>query len=514
VYLNFTCAPKQLAMRLLIFTATFYFAWSLAAFAQSIPALPNSGRNCGIVPYFTALQQQHPEFIRMQQQAAQAIQAALQAKPGSGQQLRQATITIPVVFHVVYNTARQNIPDAQLYSQLAVLNADFRRKNADAANTPEYFLPYAADTEIEFCLAQVDPKGNDTNGITRTKTSRASFGLNDDVKHTASGGADVWDRDQYLNIWICETSDEILGYASLPGSPADVDGVVLHFDAIGASPVNTASWAYNGGRTATHEIGHWLGLQHIWGNGSSCTDSDGISDTPNQLEENNGCPDEAHASCDNEPYGDMFQNYMDYTNDACMNLFTKGQAAYMHSVLGSVRSSIPNSLACSRTLRSDFKAASPDDTLAVAGKAISFSDASQGVKATSRLWQFEGGIPSTSTELNPTVTYPLPGKYKVSLTITNGSLSSTETKADYIQVTVDGLVVYPNPTSDFITIEQPARVTVRQVEIRNQLGQRVLAAEARDRVLRVDVRQLPAGIYFLHITSTKGTVIKKISVVR
>lgn len=415
---------------------------------------------------------------------------------------------------MVYNTARQNISDAQLYSQLAVLNADFRRLNADAANTPDYFLPYAADTEIEFCLAVVDPEGNSISGITRTKTSRASFGLNDNVKHTAQGGADAWDRDQYLNIWICEISDDILGYASTPGSPADVDGVVLHFAAIGASPANTARWAYHGGRTGTHEVGHWLGLKHIWGNGSSCTDSDGINDTPNQLEENNGCPGETHASCDNGLYGDMFQNYMDYTDDACMNLFTKGQAAYMRGVLSSVRSSIPNSIACSRTLRSDFKAASLSDTLTVAGKLVFFSDASQGVKATSRLWQFEGGVPSTSTELNPTVTYPVPGKYKVSLTITNDTLSSTETKEQYIQVTVDDLVVYPSPASDFITIEQPARVTVRQVEIRNQLGHRVLTAEVRDRVLRIDVRQLPAGIYFLHITSTNGTVMKKISVVR
>jgi len=500
-------------MRFFIFTTIFSLAWSLTALAQNINALPQQGRNCGIEAYITALQQQRPEFIQMQQQATQAIQEAMQAKP-QGQQLRQASIAIPVVFHVVYNTARQNISDAQLYSQLAVLNADFRRQNADTANTPAYFMPYAADTEIEFCLAQVDPEGNETSGITRTKTSRASFGLNDDVKYTAQGGTDIWDRDRYLNIWVCAISDDILGYASTPGSPADADGVVLHFSAIGAAPANTASWAYNGGRTATHEIGHWLGLQHIWGNGSSCTDSDGINDTPNQLEENNGCPGETHTSCDNEPYGDMFQNYMDYTDDACMNLFTKGQATYMHSVLSSVRSSIPASIACSRTLRSDFKAASLSDTLTVAGKSVFFSDASQGVKATSRLWQFEGGIPSTSTELNPTVTYPVPGKYKVSLTITNGTFSSTETKADYIQVTVDDLVVYPSPASDFITIEQPARVTVRQIEMLNQLGQRVLAAEVRDRVLRIDIHQLPAGIYFLHITSTNGTVIRKVSVVR
>ncbi|WP_242921881.1 M43 family zinc metalloprotease [Pontibacter liquoris] len=501
-------------MRTSILSLLFAFAWACTAYAQGTGKLPGKGRNCAIDTYLLYLQHQRPGVTQMQQQAAQAVQQVLEAKP-RGQNLRKAgAITVPVVFHVVYNTAQQNIPDAQLYSQLAVLNADFRRLNADAAKTPAYFLPYAADTEIEFCLATINPEGNPTTGITRTRTSRAEFSLNDDVKYTAQGGANTWDRDQYLNIWVCELANEVLGYATTPGSPADVDGVVLHFATIGASPANTATWAYNGGRTGTHEVGHWLGLKHIWGNGSSCSDSDGIADTPNQLEENSGCPGEKHITCDDSPNGDMFQNYMDYTDDACMNLFTQGQAAYMQGVLSSVRSTIPRSLGCSNTLRSDFKVAAPSDTLSIAGHEVTFQDASQGIKAVSRVWTFEGGIPGTSTALNPTVTYPVPGKYNVSLTITNGTHSSTETKESYIHVTVNDLVVYPSPASDHITIEQPARVLVRQVEMRNQLGQLVLTAEVRDRVLQLDVRHLPPGVYLLHLTSTNGTVVKKVTVVR
>ncbi len=500
-------------MRPFILTFLLLFTCCVVAWPQRINSFSEEGRNCGTTDYLLHLQQQRPEFSQLQQQAAQAIQHVLQAKP-QGQQQRQATISIPVVFHVVYNTASQNIPDAQLHSQLAILNADFRRQNADVVNTPAHWLPYAADTQIEFCLAQVDPEGNETNGITRTRTSRASFGLNDDVKYAARGGTDIWDRNQYLNIWVCEVSNKVLGYASVPGAPAAVDGVVLHHTAIGAAPANTTPGAYNKGRSGTHEVGHWLGLKHIWGNGASCTDSDGIDDTPNQLEANNGCPSGIQLSCDNGPFGDMFQNYMDYTDDACMNLFTNGQGAYMRSVLSSVRSTVATSITCTRTLSSDFETATADDTLAIAGNAIPFKDMSQGIKAASRVWAFEGGIPTTSTELNPTVSYPVPGKYTVSLTITNGALSSTQTKEHYIHVTVSELTVYPNPATDVITIEQPARVQVSQVVIFNQLGQRVLTAAVQDRVQQVSVRHLPGGIYFLHISSSNGTVVKKVSIIR
>ena len=496
------------ALLLSVFTAL-YFA--LPGFAQQEPLQ----RKCGTEAYIEALKQQHPDFEQLQQQAEQAVQQVLQQQKPNEQYLRQATITIPVVFHVLYNSSTQNISDEQLISQLNILNADFRRQNADAANTPSYFKPFAADTEIEFCLATIDPNGDPTTGITRTQTSRTSFSYTtDDAKYTSKGGKDAWDRSQYLNIWVCKVDDNILGYATPPGAPAATDGVVVHYATVGAPPFNRFASNYNLGRTATHEVGHWLGLRHIWGGGSSCNDSDNIADTPNQYEENTGCPTGIVISCDNAPYGDMYQNYMDYTDDACMNLFTQGQAAYMQAVLGTSRGTVLSSLACSNNLRSDFKTAVAYDTLIAAGSTVKFEDASSGVRPTAYYWEFEGGVPSTSTAQNPTVTYPNPGKYDVKLTITNGLLSSTEVKEDYIHVTVNDLVVYPNPATDFITIEQPARILVRQVELVNHVGQQMLTAEARDRVLRLDVRQLPAGIYFLYITSTNGTVIKKISVVR
>ncbi len=497
---------------ILAFLFSLYFA--AACLGQSINS--DKGRACATTAYIELLKQKDAGFSKRQSEAEQVIQQEL-SRPQQGQNLRSAVITVPVVFHVVYNSAAENISDAQVLSQLRVLNDDFRRQNADAGQTPSYFLPFAADAEIEFCLATTNPDGEPTNGITRTRSTKEEFSYTtDDVKFSKEGGVNGWDPSQYLNIWICNIEGgQIIGYATPPGAARDIDGVVLHYKTIGAAPANPFVTNYNMGRTATHEVGHWLGLRHIWGGGgATCTDSDGITDTPNQEQETVGCPDGIVQSCDNSPYGNMWQNYMDYSNDACMNLFTFGQANYMKAVLNTSRSSIFNSVVCSNTLRSEFRAFNERDTLVIAGTSVRYSDASLGVRPTSWLWEFEGGTPATSTERNPVVRYTKPGKYNVSLTISNGNLSSTEVKEDYIHVTVDDLAVYPNPAVDFITIEQPAKVLVRKVQLLNNLGVAVLDEEVRSRIIRFDTRHLPAGIYFLHIESTNGTELKKISILK
>lgn len=254
--------------------------------------------------------------------------------------------TIPVVIHLVYLTAAQNLTDAQLLSQIDVLNADFRRTNGDAGDTPAAFEAEAADCEINFCMATQDPNGNATNGIERRNTTLASFSSNDNVKFFSSGGLDVWDRDKYLNIWVCNLSGGLLGYAQFPGGAAATDGVVCdyaYFGTIGATP------PFDKGRTATHEVGHWLNCYHIWGDdGTSCNGSDSVSDTPNQADENYGCPTFPTISCSNGPDGDMFMNYMDYTDDACMNLFTSGQKTRMQALFsaGGSREALATSVGC------------------------------------------------------------------------------------------------------------------------------------------------------------------------
>ncbi len=261
---------------------------------------------------------------------------------------RSAVVEIPVVFHVVYRTGAENISDARLMAQLDVLNQDYSRTNADASNTPSAFSGLGADTEIQFCLATRAPNCGNTTGITRTLTSTVSFIDDDKVKSTSTGGIDPWPTDEYLNIWVCNLGNNLLGYAQFPGGNAATDGVVCLYSSVGGPASPGTLTPYHLGRSGSHEVGHWLNLNHIWGDdGSACTGSDNVADTPNQAGSNFGCPSFPNVSCSNGPDGDMFMNYMDYTDDACMNIFTYGQSDRMHACLESFRASLFNSLGCS-----------------------------------------------------------------------------------------------------------------------------------------------------------------------
>lgn len=258
-------------------------------------------------------------------------------------------IVVPIVFHVLYNTNAQNISDQQVLSQLTVLNNDYRRHNADTVNTPDPFKSVAADARIVFCLAKVDPNGKYTTGIIHKHTTSDLFLSDDEMKFSSTGGDDAWDSKKYLNIWVCNLFGRTLGYAVMPGGPAEKDGVVIQYTAFGT--LGTAAAPFNKGRTATHEIGHWLGLKHLWGD-AECGD-DGIADTPPQETSNSNCASFPHlSSCSINSYGDMFMDFMDFTDDACMNMFTRGQANEMRSLfaLGNFRNSFLNSSVCDSSL--------------------------------------------------------------------------------------------------------------------------------------------------------------------
>jgi hypothetical protein len=265
-----------------------------------------------------------------------------------------SVITIPVVFHVVYRTATENISNTRLIEQIAILNQDFRRLNADTNNTPAVFKPFASDIEIEFCLAQRDPEGNPHSGINRIQTTVTSFSTDDRVKGVRTGGVAPWDASKYLNIWTCNISNDILGYAQFPGGAAATDGVVLHYKYTGKTG---ATAPFNKGRTGTHEVGHWLGLYHTFQGGCAGTSStncnsggDQVCDTPPTSAARYGCPSVStiHNTCTETPtdYRDMTMNYMDYVDDGCMNLFTLGQKARMVAVMNGVRASLKTSNGC------------------------------------------------------------------------------------------------------------------------------------------------------------------------
>jgi hypothetical protein len=305
-----------------------------AAFAQS--------RNCSTMEVLERQLQENPAMLQIREQIEQQTQQFIQ----SGGAHDRTVITIPVVFHVVWNTSAENLSDARLMEQLTVLTNDFRRTNADASNTPSAFAGVAADTEVQFCLAQQDPSGNATTGIVRVQTSVTSFSDNDAVKYTSQGGSNAWDRTKYLNFWVCDLGGGLLGYAQFPGGPAATDGVVCDYAYVG---VTGASQPYHLGRTATHEVGHWLNCYHIWGDdGTACTGSDLVGDTPNQSGSTSGCPTFPTVSCSNGPNGNQFMNYMDYSYDACMNMFSAGQKARMQAVLapGGSRASLAASPGC------------------------------------------------------------------------------------------------------------------------------------------------------------------------
>ena len=294
----------------------------------------NAQRNCGATEYLEMQMEQDPKRAIKMEQIERHTRDFLR---NSNERAVNGVITIPVVVHVIYNNSTENISDAQIQSQMDVINADFRRTNSDADNV----WSQAADSEIEFCLATIDPSGNPTNGITRTATSVSAFSTNDNMKFNSSGGKDAWPRDQYLNMWVCDISGGILGYAQFPGGAAATDGVVMDYQYFGT--IGTATAPFDLGRTTTHEIGHWLNLRHIWGDGP-CGADDFVSDTPTSDNPNYGCAI-GHVSCSST---DMVQNYMDYSDDACMNLYTQGQKTRMRALFdtGGFRESLLSSNGC------------------------------------------------------------------------------------------------------------------------------------------------------------------------
>ncbi len=303
---------------------------------------------CSTVSYMEACLSKDPTL-------AIRIKEAEQKKINSASRIFTGVVKIPVVVHNLYHLPEEKISDAQVMSQIEALNTYFRKRNADTAGIPSYFRSLAADCEIEFQLAISDPRKRSTSGIIRKYTPVTSWGPDDKVKFSTEMGDDAWDSKSYLNIWVCNI-DKYAGYAAVPGSDAAKDGIVISYKSFGV----ISSGSYGMGKTAVHEVAHWLGLKHIWGD-AYCGD-DGIDDTPKQASYTTGCPSAIRITCGNAPYGDMYMNFMDLTNDLCLKMFTTGQKEKMRSFFepGGVRESLLNSKGLNMPLISEIPVPTED----------------------------------------------------------------------------------------------------------------------------------------------------------
>lgn len=250
-------------------------------------------------------------------EAIESFTAKYAANNAAARLIAGGIIEIPVVVNVVYKTAAQNISDAQIATQIAVLNADFAATNPDVASIPTIFQGVqAGNTNIRFVLDRTR----------RVATTKTSFTTNDGMKKASGGGVAPLSPTTKLNLWTCNLSNGILGYAQFPGGASTTDGVVILYSAFG---VTSAGAPYNKGRTATHEVGHWLNLRHIWGDATCGNDQ--VGDTPLHTGANYGCPAAGiKSSCTGTPVM-MTMNYMDYTDDLCMYMFSAGQKTRMNA---------------------------------------------------------------------------------------------------------------------------------------------------------------------------------------
>lgn len=315
------------------FTAAFVILLMLGPLAKA-QNRPTCGFTEAIKQHFA----KHPEDLETYRTNRRLIDETVADQSG----FRAPVVyQIPVVVHVVYAHESVNISEEQILSQIAVLNEDFRKLNSDVGNVPNDFSALAADVEIEFCMARFDPDGEWTNGITRTETTITTFSQNTAIMSTSIGGKDAWDRDEYLNIWVSNLNNQILGFAYPIGT--QFEGVVIDYKKFGRGNQFNLDSPYNMGRTATHEVGHYFDLLHLWADNSDCAMDDGVADTPDQEGPNFGCPSHPSVSCSNS--GDMFMNFMDYVDDACMVMFSEGQKARMIAAVEGPGSTLIDELA-------------------------------------------------------------------------------------------------------------------------------------------------------------------------
>lgn len=438
---------------------------------------------------------------------------------------RGADVTIPVVVHVVYNNDTENISDEQVYSQIDVLNRDFNKENSEVANTPNIFANVVADCGIRFQLATRDPQGLATTGIVRHKSSNSVWGVNDDIKLPSKSGFSPWSPSKYLNIYVCDMGTKAIGFSSFPGMPEEVDGIVIDYKAFGTT--GTAKEPFNLGRTCVHEIGHWLGLFHIWGD-TDCG-NDYVEDTPTHKTQNKGCPAfPQYSSCNGVQSVDMTMNFMDYVNDACMYMFTKGQSARMMAIIEKKRSGL---------MSSDALLAAPNRQCTIQNiqaKKIDTETAQltwnnlAGVAAYNLEYRaiYESEWQKTSThtpyitlnELQAGTTYEVKIKSDCNNMPYSQIFTFTTQKVAYrVSAEKGGITVFPNPATTTVTVaiepndDYDFIVTVSNIQGQIQFEKRYSKDTPS---VQLDFSELPQGVYWIMVLKNGKRVVNKVMKVR
>lgn len=424
----------------------------LCAFSTRLSAQFLHEHSCGTELLYQQMLKQDPSL------AAKREAYMKEARNAAKNPVRRAAkYTIPVVFHVIHTNGVENISRDQIMDQMRVLNQDFNFLNPNRSKIRSQFTAVAADCQIEFKLASIDPNGRCTDGINRVYSP---FGVEVDQANARVKSIARWDYTKYLNIWVVTSigssgTGTTLGYAVFPfATNASVDGIVMRHDRVGT--IGTAVPG-DSGRTLTHEVGHWLGLFHTFQGG--CNDDDNCDDTPPVASTftNANCPANGNScSTDNPNLPDQWENYMDYSDGDCMAMFTIQQKDIMHYWLNraprSSNVSAANLLATGitpNTATPPVASFTSSNRVVCAGEPVKFYDMSCKATVTARSWTLTGSSSPSSTAETPMVVYQTPGKYAVSLTVQNSKGSNTSTVADYIEVIGQESALYPNAEEKF-----------------------------------------------------------------
>lgn len=410
---------------------------ALLALAIGLSAAAQGGFTCGNneLHRMASLHQDRPDRLQEIADGNAELEGWTQQYLNDASLRSGSNYVIPVVFHIIHNNGMENISDDQVRDAVRILNEDFNKLNPDWDDVNPAYLGIVSDIGIEFRLAQKDPNGNCTNGITRTISALTNDGTQD-MKDLIQ-----WPRNRYLNIWVSASADGAAGYTFLPGSVngqwgAPADGIVILHDYTGSIGTGNPGTS----RALTHEVGHWLNLLHTWGGtnqpglASNCNDDDNVSDTPNTI---------GWTSCNlnGQSCGGLnnVENYMEYSY--CCKMFTEGQKDRMLAALTS-NVAQRNQLWTASNL--SFTGVSGNDILCAAdfmssaqvvcaGDSITFTDNSYNGVISSD-WSLPGASPTTANGAEVTVQYATPGTYSVSLTATDGQNTVSRTENDYILV--------------------------------------------------------------------------------